>query len=150
MKRPINQSGLDPEQKVAGATPKINLPADWKPTAKVSFKEVPPDADQLVQHLRKDPARYTELVVKYSKRQIEDAPYVQKGKKRGELETKTIVPANQKKQREKDAKYQEIRDLAGDIRAKFPLRSAYALARQINKLYPTRFKIRTIQRALKK
>ena len=107
-------------------------------TAKVSFKEVPPDADQLVQHLRKDPARYAELLVKYSKRQIEDAPYVQKGKKRAELETKTIVPANQKKQREKDAKYQEIIDLAVEMRAKYPLlRSAYALAKKINKLNPT-------------
>ena len=117
MKRPINKSGFNAEQKAAAA--------DGKPTAKVSFTEVPPDADQLVQHLIKDPERYAQLLAKYSARQIEDAPYVQKGKKRAELETKTIAAANQKRQREAVVNHDEIRELARKIIAENPrLRSA--------------------------
>lgn len=144
MKRPINQSGFNAEQKAAAA--------DWKPTAKVSFTEVPPDADQLVQHLRKDPERYAQLLAKYSARQIEDAPYVQKGKKRAELETKTIAAANQKRQREAVVNHDEIRELARKIIAENPrLRSAKPnrLAKKINEANPS-FSVRTIRRALRK
>jgi hypothetical protein len=152
MKRPINQSGVNAEQKAAAAALKIKLSTDWKPTAKVSFTEVPPDVDQLVQHLRKDPARYAQLLAKYSARQIEDAPYVQKGKKRAELETKTIGAANQKRQREAVVNRDEIRGLADKLIAKDPrLRSAKQnrLAKKINEANP-RFSVRTIRRALKK
>jgi hypothetical protein len=152
MKRPINQSGVNAEQKAAAAALKIKLPADWRPTAKVSITEVPPDADQIVQQLIKDPARYARLLVKYSARQIDDAPYIQKGKKRAELETKTIAAANQKRQREAAAKHQEIRKIADGIIAENPqLRRAtrYRLAKKIHEA-DRRFSVRTIQRALKK
>jgi hypothetical protein len=141
MKRPINQSGFNSEQKAAAA--------DAKPTAKVSFTEVPPDANQLVQHLRKDPERYAQLLAKYSARQIEDAPYVQKGKKRAELETKTLAAANQTRQREAVVKRDKIRELARKILAENPRLSSNRLAKKINETNPS-FSVRTIRRALGK
>jgi hypothetical protein len=115
MKKPINQSGVNAEQKAAAL--KIKLPADWKPTAKVSITEVPPDADQIVQQLIKDPARYARLLVKYSARQIEAAPLIQKGKKRAESAKRSFEEFN--KNRPLNNKKPALA-IAADLMTKYP------------------------------
>jgi hypothetical protein len=149
MKKP--KSGLTAEQEEAADALKINLPAGWKPTAEVSITEVVPDDDQLVQELRKDPARLAGIfrtLKRWGARLSEAAPLIQKGKKRAELEAKL----SEEKQREAAAKYKEIKQAAGNLIIKDPrLRRAkpYKLAKQLIRKFPQRgWSIRTIQRAL--
>ena len=136
MKRPINKS---------------NLPAGWKPTAQVSITEVAPDADQIAQEWIKDPARAAgaaRTLIRWGARLSKAAPLIQKGKKHDERQAKL----NQCKKREAAAKYEEIKQAAGDLIIKDPRlgrSKPYKLAKQLTEKFPQRgWSIRTIQRAL--
>jgi hypothetical protein len=62
-------------------------------TAKVSITEVPPDADQIVPQLLKDPARISRFIrqsIKHSARLIEAAPLIQKAKQNAESRKRAI------------------------------------------------------------
>jgi hypothetical protein len=70
------------------------------PTARVLIAEVAPDADHIIQQLKKEPAllsRTVRQLIKHSARLIEVAPLIQKGKKRAETEAKTLGRHNQEK-----------------------------------------------------
>jgi hypothetical protein len=124
-----------------------------KDKSKVTITALAPDADQVEQELKDDPARIPGTIrgfIKYAARLREAAPLIQKGKKRAELEKRTIAETNQKSRREATAKYEKIRKFAGQIIAVDPRlqrASANRLAIKIHKLKPD-WSERTIRRAL--
>jgi hypothetical protein len=129
MKRPINEG---------------DLPADWKPSARVSIKEVAPDADQLLEQLKENPAQIPGTVrqlIKHAARLIEVAPLIQKGKKRAETEAKTLGKAREDSKRQADAWKKAAaliaeRWLNKDSRLRLP-RQKTALARKVWAELPT-------------
>jgi hypothetical protein len=119
----------------------------------VSITASAPDPDQIVRDLVEDPARIPGVVrqmVKYAERLLEARPLIEKAKRRIEVENRTLVEANQKRQRKTTAKYELIRQFAGAIisaNLKLQRASANCLAIKIHKLRPD-WSIRTIRRAL--
>jgi hypothetical protein len=78
-----NKSGLTAEQKRAAA--KINLPADWKPSADVIVYDTESEAGQAIERLRAgDLGALFDLV-----------PLINKGSDRNRIERKTLGKANQ-------------------------------------------------------
>jgi len=77
-----------------------------------------------------------------------------KGRKRAEIEKRTIAEANQKRQHEAAAKYQDIKAIARNLIADARLsRKPYVLAQRVRKLLLKQgkdYSIKTIVRALKK
>ena len=80
-----NKSGPTAEQKKAAAALKINLPADWKPSAKVIVYDTGSEAGQAIERLRAgDLGALFDLV-----------PLINKGSDRNRIERKTLGRANQ-------------------------------------------------------
>jgi hypothetical protein len=123
------------------AAPQEGLP---NPTARVSITEVAPNADQLLEQLRKDPAQIPGTVrqlIKHAARLIEVAPLIQKGKKRAETEAKTLGKAREDSKRDADARKQAAvviaeRWLRKDPRLRLP-RQTSELARKVCSELPT-------------
>jgi hypothetical protein len=135
------------------AVPQEGVP---NPLARITIREIAPDPDQIEEWIKDDPAyparlsRFVQASVKHIARRLEDAPLIQKGKKRAEVEKHTIVEANQKRQRKAAVKYEKIRKFAGEIidaDPKLQRASANRLAIKIHKQRPE-WPERTIRRAL--
>jgi hypothetical protein len=142
------------KRKQPPATAQEGLP---NPTAKVSITEVAPDADQLLEQFRKDPALVPGTVrqlIKHAARLIEVAPLIEKGKKRAEAEKRGARATNQKKKQKAETNYQEYREIAARIVARDTrLLSRWALATKVAKeLLKQRRPVdrRTIWKALEK
>lgn len=84
------------------------------PTARVSITEVAPDPDQIEEWIKDDPARLSGFVrqsVKHMARLIEARPLIEKGKKRAEVERRTIAKANLDRRRTAKTSRQKYRDI---------------------------------------
>ena len=129
------------------------------PTARVLIAEVAPDADHIIQQLKKEPAllsRTVRQLIKHSARLIEVAPLIQKGKKRAETEAKTLGRHNQEKKRKAAADYQEYREIAERLianNARLRRATQNSLAARIRKellMQGRDVSVKTIARALPK
>ena len=106
----MKKSKLTAEQKKAAAALKINLPADWKPSADVIVYDTESEAGQAIERLRAgDLGALFDLV-----------PLINKGSDRNRIERKTLGRANQSSKQSANEKKEAARGIAADLMRKYP------------------------------
>jgi hypothetical protein len=138
--------GPTAEQKKAAAALKINLPADWKPSADVIVYDTESEAGQAIERLQAgDRGALFDLV-----------PLINKGSDRNRIERKTLGQANQSSKQTANERKRAALSIAADLIRKYPHlrlpRRTSELAKEVKarlvKLGGKQLEVRTLRRWL--